>query len=275
MKLKQRVITTGALFLVMSTLFIIGTHLGWRSESAVNAPDPVPPPTTDQRRRPEENEVLANRAFGAGPRDRHADPRIINGPRVPPRAPIPDLKSELERLGPRRREDLLRAWRNRTAGMDGRTDEFPFDGRVPPQEMSRELLARLDEVRMGRNAALEKPDIPVVNEGVGDNRPQRVPEVNRQVPVEAQLKDAGDRLNRANGEVPEVMAGSNPWEIWRRWVHEDRLYPEGMFRSERMNHILNSMATEQITSMGVGYKGTQLKASVMLGKQKAVFKPKW
>jgi hypothetical protein len=40
--------------------------------------------------------------------------------------------------------------------------------------------------------------------------------------------------------------------------------------------VLNAMATWKIISADVGYKGTQLKMTVLLeGGQKAVFKPKW
>ena len=40
--------------------------------------------------------------------------------------------------------------------------------------------------------------------------------------------------------------------------------------------ILHSMATRKITQADVGYKGTQLKMTLMLeGGQRVVFKPKW
>ena len=54
----------------------------------------------------------------------------------------------------------------------------------------------------------------------------------------------------------------------------DALYPQDAFYSEEMNHILAVMATAPITSFGVGHKGTQLKATAMLGAQRTVFKPK-
>ena len=65
------------------------------------------------------------------------------------------------------------------------------------------------------------------------------------------------------------------WSIWNSWVTSDVLYPANSFNSKEMNQILTAMATSPITSFGVGHKGTQLKATVMLvGAQRAVFKPK-
>lgn len=75
-------------------------------------------------------------------------------------------------------------------------------------------------------------------------------------------------------KVSSVVSSRDPWAIWGGWVTPGALYPEGSFYSEEMNHILAVMATAPITSFGVGYKGTQLKATAMLGTQRAVFKPK-
>ena len=66
----------------------------------------------------------------------------------------------------------------------------------------------------------------------------------------------------------------DPWRVWNGWVTPDHFYPEGVFYSEEMNQILNAMATSPVTELGVGYKGTQLKATMMLGGQRTVFKPK-
>lgn len=67
---------------------------------------------------------------------------------------------------------------------------------------------------------------------------------------------------------------SDPWKVWMGWVTEGHLYPSHVFYSDEMNNILNTMAMAQVTSFGVGIRGTQLKASVMFGAQQAVFKPK-
>ena len=74
--------------------------------------------------------------------------------------------------------------------------------------------------------------------------------------------------------VPPEIAELNPWSIWRGWVEENALYPQEAFFSDEMNHILATMATGNITSFGLGSKGTQLKATAMLGDQRTVFKPK-
>ena len=78
----------------------------------------------------------------------------------------------------------------------------------------------------------------------------------------------GDEAAVPVKDSPEVA-----WEIWQKWVKPDYLYPENAFWSDEMNQILTAMATAPITSFGVGHKGTQLKATVMLGEQKTAFKP--
>lgn len=71
-----------------------------------------------------------------------------------------------------------------------------------------------------------------------------------------------------------VVSRKDPWTVWRGWVTADYLYPVNAFYSSDMNHILSAMASYPITSWGVGHKGTQLKATAMLGAQRVVFKPK-
>ena len=58
-------------------------------------------------------------------------------------------------------------------------------------------------------------------------------------------------------------------------MRPDSLYPEGVFWSDEMNLILKSLATKPVAEFGVGYKGTQLKASMFLGpeRQRTSFKP--
>jgi hypothetical protein len=81
-----------------------------------------------------------------------------------------------------------------------------------------------------------------------------------------------ERVDRLS--IPAEIAELNPWAIWRGWVEENALYPKEVFYSDEMNHILATMATADITSFGLGSRGTQLKATAMLGSQKTVFKPK-
>ncbi len=77
--------------------------------------------------------------------------------------------------------------------------------------------------------------------------------------------------------IRDGVTQSDPWNIWQRWVRQDRLYPEGAFWSDQMNQLLKSMATARITSFGGGdlHIGKQLKIITYLGKQKALFKPMW
>ncbi len=274
----------------MSTLFIIGTHIGWRSEDAVNRKD-------EQQASPrgavggqgnadggsEKPGVLSNRPMPVGP------------PRGRPNLGLPDLPRD--RLAVprhwegRSREELLKMWRNRTAGMDARdlgADGLPLPRVPPPQDVSRELMGRLNRRRLDHGKAADEGqgrDDDALNQLANEVHRRSHDSLNRQRPLKdgvavgrsddkVPTEDANQGLNKVLvSEIPEDVAQSNPWEIWRRWVRQDRLYPEGVFWSDQMNHLLNSMATASITSFDVGYRGTQLKASVLFGKQKAVFKP--
>ena len=103
------------------------------------------------------------------------------------------------------------------------------------------------------------------------------PGVPRRVLENALLGLPQPQQNRKVGlglSVPPEIEELNPWSIWRGWVEENSLYPQEAFFSDEMNHILATMATGSITSFGLGSKGTQLKATAMLGNQRTVFKPK-
>ncbi|XP_072429553.1 glycosaminoglycan xylosylkinase isoform X2 [Chiloscyllium punctatum] len=64
----------------------------------------------------------------------------------------------------------------------------------------------------------------------------------------------------------------SPWEIAAQWVVPREVYPED---TPELGAILHAMATKKIIKADVGYKGTQLKALLVLeGGQKVVFKPK-
>lgn len=68
---------------------------------------------------------------------------------------------------------------------------------------------------------------------------------------------------------------TRPWEIWAKWVNSDVLYPSSVFYSSDMDMILRALSSYPIKSFDVGYRGTQLKATLLLaGNQKAVFKPR-
>uniref|UniRef100_A0A6J0TGW6 Glycosaminoglycan xylosylkinase isoform X2 n=1 Tax=Pogona vitticeps TaxID=103695 RepID=A0A6J0TGW6_9SAUR len=64
----------------------------------------------------------------------------------------------------------------------------------------------------------------------------------------------------------------SPWEIAAQWVVPREVYPED---TPELGAVMHAMATKKIIKADVGYKGTQLKALLILeGGQKVVFKPK-
>lgn len=64
----------------------------------------------------------------------------------------------------------------------------------------------------------------------------------------------------------------SPWEIASQWVGPREVYPE---ETPELAAVLTSLSTAKIERADVGYKGTQLKALLVLdGGQKVVFKPK-
>lgn len=64
----------------------------------------------------------------------------------------------------------------------------------------------------------------------------------------------------------------SPWEIAAQWVVPREVYPE---ETPELGAIMHAMATKKIIKADMGYKGTQLKALLILeGGQKVVFKPK-
>ncbi|XP_037056813.1 LOW QUALITY PROTEIN: glycosaminoglycan xylosylkinase-like [Peromyscus leucopus] len=64
----------------------------------------------------------------------------------------------------------------------------------------------------------------------------------------------------------------SPWEIAAQWVVPREVYPE---ETPELGAVLHAMATKKVIKADVGYKGTQLKALLILeGGQKVVFKPK-
>ncbi|KFV80082.1 Glycosaminoglycan xylosylkinase [Struthio camelus australis] len=64
----------------------------------------------------------------------------------------------------------------------------------------------------------------------------------------------------------------SPWEIAAQWVVPREVYPE---ETPELGAVMHAMSTKKIIKADVGYKGTQLKALLILeGGQKVVFKPK-
>lgn len=64
----------------------------------------------------------------------------------------------------------------------------------------------------------------------------------------------------------------SPWEIASQWVGPREVYPE---ETPELAAVLTALSTARVERADVGYKGTQLKALLVLdGGQKVVFKPK-
>lgn len=64
----------------------------------------------------------------------------------------------------------------------------------------------------------------------------------------------------------------SPWEVAGQWVGPREVYPE---ETPELSAVLTALGTARVERADVGYKGTQLKALLILdGGQKVVFKPK-
>lgn len=202
MKLKQRVIVTGSLFLTMVLLFTIGMQLSW--------PDPSERDKEQSR---------------SSPPDRQ--------PQIKPHLDVHTPKNnESQRPSP----PLHLPRPHLPAGLN--MSELGLVGDWPPPGPRRMLKDRLN---------------------------LKLPQLGRNIRGSKRV----DELS-----IPAEIAELNPWAIWRGWVQQNSLYPKEVFNSDEMNHILATMAMANITSFGLGSRGTQLKATVMLGTQKTVFKPK-
>ncbi|XP_053380958.1 glycosaminoglycan xylosylkinase-like [Mercenaria mercenaria] len=65
----------------------------------------------------------------------------------------------------------------------------------------------------------------------------------------------------------------SPWTIAQKWISKEHVHPEN---TPELGAVLRAMATRKIIAADVGYRGTQLKMTILLeGGQRAVFKPKW
>lgn len=64
----------------------------------------------------------------------------------------------------------------------------------------------------------------------------------------------------------------SPWEVAAQWVGPREVYPD---ETPELAAVFNALISARIQRADVGYKGTQLKALLVLdGGQKVVFKPK-
>ena len=88
------------------------------------------------------------------------------------------------------------------------------------------------------------------------------------------VNEQEDHVTTGPTTPPPPIDYTRPWKIWSNWVREDVLYPNGVLHSTEMDLILRGLSSYPVTRLDVGYKGTQLKASMYLeGGQRTVFKP--
>ena len=81
--------------------------------------------------------------------------------------------------------------------------------------------------------------------------------------------DARDDVNQKDDTDYEY---DDPWLLWRGMVKSRQI--TSPTDKESVDIILDAMMYKPIIAAGVGYKGTQLKATLILeGKQRVVFKP--
>ncbi|EDO44241.1 predicted protein [Nematostella vectensis] len=90
--------------------------------------------------------------------------------------------------------------------------------------------------------------------------------------VEARSENIDSKNNNDNDDDDDNdIEGDDPWQLWKDMVTSRHLTPSG---KQEVNLILDALSYKPIVAAGVGYKGTQLKATLLLeGNQKVVFKP--
>lgn len=264
MKLKQRVIITGSMFLVMTTIFLIGVQLGSKPEKPEKA---VKGEERDTRRVKLPNipgvadYMVDERVNNPHNQDRQAvvdsllarynrSKGLLALPRGPP--PLNDGKNP-NRL--RNLDAFDRQWEEahrrlqQTTPPEKRPDMFDKlqGGRDGLSELAHQRLVEL--IQSDKHKFMIPPELDTPSAQNGGKSP--------------------DFVNERNPRVSE----RNPWNIWHSWVQQNQFYPEDIFFSEEMNSILHAMATYPIRSFDVGHRGTQLKATMFLREQKTVFKP--
>lgn len=83
-------------------------------------------------------------------------------------------------------------------------------------------------------------------------------------------RSTNERKTREEDDDDDVEK-EDPWLTWKEMVSLRTLTPQA---SDGVNSILDALTFRPIVAAGIGYKGTQLKATLLLnGKQKVVFKP--
>lgn len=231
---------TGSLFLGMSALLLVGLLLGYRPDDSKNAPVEDKPRVNLQDIPGVRGPLLDGRANNPPNKDRQAVPDTIVARYNPSRNISKfirhiDKKYEVKDVVEQARDKNRRLQQKLETQMTENADKHP---RGP------DLLDAM--VRQNSDIPAAKDSQPSPKD---DDRPHEV------------------------AETPSETGKQDPWKVWRSWVKQDEFYPKDAFWSEEMNAILVAMATYPITSFGVGHKGTQLKVSMFLDKQRTAFKP--
>ena len=252
MKLKQRAVVTSSLFLVMTTLFLVGVLLVSRPEDAENSVVNSVGKNGKLKQRVKTPDIpgvpdyiVDERVNNPNNQDRQAVADALVA-RYNRSRGLPDLRRNRNRLG---KPDMLERGRDKNRHLQQKNPKSTHEVSRDPK-----LLGMLAQ----RNSLLK----------------DQLPQVNG-----AQIKD--DQLSKLKIEHVKAEADENPlrvgkrdpWKMWHSWVKQDQFYPEDAFWSEEMNSILHAMATYPITSFDVGHKGTQLKVSMFLDEQRTAFKP--
>ena len=91
--------------------------------------------------------------------------------------------------------------------------------------------------------------------------------VRHNIPTSNELKITTSQKNTAFNKPA--------WQLWHEMVKEREVTQPGQEGMLRVDAIVKALQTQPVIQMSVGYRGTQLKASMFLqGKQRTVFKPK-
>ena len=274
MKLKQRAIMTGSLFLVMTTLFLVGMLLSSRPEGAEES---VGNKEERDKRRIKLPDI-------PGVRDYIVDQRINNPGNKDRQAVADALMARYNRsrgLPVAQRGQLqVGDHINKDKNPDSLRKDWEWDVKRRLQQNPRhdkpsdvldklprgaELLNVLAQQRSDK-VAKDQFVLPAQKEDTSNQFPEGIGKLS---PESNGVIKAG-----AENESPLREGERDPWQVWHSWVKQDQFYPEDVFWSKEMNSILHAMATYPITLFDVGHKGTQLKASMLLDKQRTAFKPK-
>lgn len=82
-----------------------------------------------------------------------------------------------------------------------------------------------------------------------------------------------NEIKTINSRISDVE--KDPWKLWQEMVRERAITSRGYDATTNLRTIIKALQTFPITQTNVGYRGTQLKASMILkGNQQVVFKPK-